>query len=160
MPVCRFAKGENKEAIARPLIEAAEREGGDGRVVLIGIAQEKTLVWRFWKAKDQEHAPHPHMEWGRQMAFVNHFYFYLWDPEWGGVFWKTTAYAPGQCGSDSTPTPERNASVTGSESATPPWTMASATAPTRRRCSGSAINWVRVRSRASSGAGSGGCRLR
>ena len=79
MPVCRFAKGENKEAIARPLIEAAEREGGDGRVVLIGIAQEKTLVWRFWKAKDQEHAPHPHMEWGRQMAFVNHFYFYLWD---------------------------------------------------------------------------------
>jgi hypothetical protein len=28
------------------------------------------------------------------MAFVNHFYFYLWDPEWGGAFWKTTAYAP------------------------------------------------------------------
>ena len=29
----RFAKGENKEQIARPLIEAAERDGGDGRVV-------------------------------------------------------------------------------------------------------------------------------
>jgi hypothetical protein len=28
------------------------------------------------------------------MAFVNHFYFYLWDPEWGGAFWKTNAYAP------------------------------------------------------------------
>jgi hypothetical protein len=37
--------------------------------------------------------PHPHMECGRQMAFVNHFYFYLWDPEWGGAFWKTCAYA-------------------------------------------------------------------
>jgi hypothetical protein len=34
------------------------------------------------------------MEWGRQMAFVNHFYFYLWDPDWGGGFWKTNAYAP------------------------------------------------------------------
>jgi hypothetical protein len=94
VPVIRFAKGENKEAIARPLIEAAEREGGDGKVVLIGIAQEKTPVWRSWKAKGQEHLPHPHMEWGRQMAFVNHFYFYLWDPQWGGAFWKTCAYAP------------------------------------------------------------------
>jgi len=35
-----------------------------------------------------------HMEWGRQMVFVNHYYFYLWDPEWGGTFWKTNAYAP------------------------------------------------------------------
>ena len=94
IPVRRFAKGENKEQIARPLIDAAEREGGDGKVVLIGIAQEKTPMWRSWKAKGQEHAAHPHMEWGRQMGFVNHFYFYLWDPEWGGAFWKTNAYAP------------------------------------------------------------------
>ena len=94
IPVRRFAKGENKEQIARPLIEAAEREGGDGKVVLIGIAQEKTPMWRSWKAKGQEHAAHPHMEWGRQMGFVNHFYFYLWDPDWGGAFWKTNAYAP------------------------------------------------------------------
>jgi hypothetical protein len=94
IPVRRFAKGENKGEIARPLIEAAERDGGDGRVVLIGIAQEKAPMWRSWKAKGQEHAAHPHMEWGRQMGFVNHFYFYLWDPDWGGAFWKTNAYAP------------------------------------------------------------------
>lgn len=43
-------------------------------MVLIGIAQEKTPVWRSWKAKGQEHSAHPHMEWGRQMAFVNHFF--------------------------------------------------------------------------------------
>jgi hypothetical protein len=94
VPVRRFAKGENKEQIARPLIEAAERDGGDGRVVLIGTAQEKTPMWRSWKAKGHEHAAHPHMEWGRQMGFVNHFYFYLRDPDWGGAFWKTNAYAP------------------------------------------------------------------
>jgi len=34
------------------------------------------------------------MEWGRQMVFVNHYYFYLWDAEWGPAFWKTSAYAP------------------------------------------------------------------
>jgi hypothetical protein len=28
------------------------------------------------------------------MAFVNHFYFYLWDSEWGAAFWKTNTYAP------------------------------------------------------------------
>jgi hypothetical protein len=75
-------------------IDAAAAAGGDGRVVLIGIAQEKAPAWRSWKAKGQERAAHPHMEWGRQMAFVNHFYFYLWDPDWGGAFWKTNAYAP------------------------------------------------------------------
>jgi hypothetical protein len=94
VPVLHFAKGANNEQMARPRIEAAAPGGGDGRVVLIGIAQEKAPVWRSWKAKGQEHASHPHMEWGRQMAFINHFYFYLWDPEWGGAFGKTNAYAP------------------------------------------------------------------
>lgn len=28
------------------------------------------------------------------MTFVDHFYFYLWDPDWGGAFWKTNSYAP------------------------------------------------------------------
>ena len=31
---------------------------------------------------------------GREVAFINHFYFYLWDSEWGAAFWKTNAYAP------------------------------------------------------------------
>jgi len=93
IPVRRFAKGEDKEEIARPLTEAAAASGG-GRVALIGIAQEKAVIWHSWKAKGQRNAGHPHMEWGRQMGFINHFYFYLWDPEWGGAFWKTNAYAP------------------------------------------------------------------
>jgi hypothetical protein len=94
IPVIHFAKGDNKEQMARPLIDAAAAEGGTGRVVLIGIAQERAQVWRSWKAKGQEHAARPWMAWGRQMAFVNHFYFYLWDPQWGPAFWKTNAYAP------------------------------------------------------------------
>jgi hypothetical protein len=94
VPVRYFAKGDNKEKIAEPLLRAAAEEGGDGKVVLIGIAQEKASAWRSWKKKGQERASHPHMEWRRQMVLVNHFYFYLWDPEWGAAFWKTNAYAP------------------------------------------------------------------
>ncbi len=93
-PVRYFARGEKKEEVARPYIEAAAAEGGTGKVALIGIAQEKASVWRSWPAKGQRGTAHPHMEWGRQMAFVNHFYFYLWDAEWGPAFWKTSAYAP------------------------------------------------------------------
>ena len=88
IPVVRFEKGPNKGKIARPYLQAAAREGKD-RVVLIGIAQEKASVWRSWKREGQEKAAHPHMGWGRQMAYVNHFYFYLWDSDWGGAFWKT-----------------------------------------------------------------------
>jgi hypothetical protein len=93
IPVVHFQKGQNKEKFARPFLQAAAREGKE-RVVLIGIAQEKASAWRSWKRKGQEKAAHPHMEWGRQMAYVNHFYFYLWDSDWGGAFWKTNAYAP------------------------------------------------------------------
>jgi hypothetical protein len=93
IPVVHFEKGQVKEEVARPYLEAAAKQGAD-RVVLIGIAQEKASAWRSWKAKGQENAAHPHMEWGRQMAFVNHFYFYIWDADWGPAFWKTNAYAP------------------------------------------------------------------
>lgn len=93
IPVVQFKKGENKEEKARPYIETAAREGKE-RVVLIGIAQEKASAWRSWPAKGHEKRAHPHMEWGRQMVFVNHFYFYIWDADWGGTFWKTNAYAP------------------------------------------------------------------
>ena len=98
--------------------------------MLIGIAQEKTPVWRSWKDKGQEHAAHPHMEWGRQMVFVKHFYFYLWDPEWGGAFWKTNAYAPWPVWMWLNGHTWAQRSAHGSASATPRWTTASAPAMT------------------------------
>jgi hypothetical protein len=93
IPLVHFQKGQDKEQFARPFLQAAAQQGKD-RVVLIGIAQEKASAWRSWKRKGQEKAAHPHMEWGRQMVYVNHFYFYLWDSDWGAAFWKTNAYAP------------------------------------------------------------------
>ena len=51
IPLVHFERGESKEERVRPLLQQAARAGGDGRVVLIGVAQEKASVWRFWKAK-------------------------------------------------------------------------------------------------------------
>jgi hypothetical protein len=93
IPVRYFSKGEKKEDVARPFINDAAA-GGKSAVALIGIAQEKASAWRSWPARGQRGTGHPHMEWGRHMVFINHFYFYLWDGEWGPAFWKTNAYAP------------------------------------------------------------------
>jgi hypothetical protein len=91
VPVMRFVKGACKEDTARPYLQAAEREGRFG-VVLIGVAQEKTSAWRGWRAGGRDE--HPHFEFGRQTVFVNHYYFYILDPDWGPAFIKTCAYAP------------------------------------------------------------------
>ena len=91
IPVLRFAKGESKEQIARHYFRAAERESRFG-VVLIGVAQEKTTGWRGWRRGGSD--GHPHFEFGRQAIFVNHYYFYIRDPDWGPAFIKTCAYAP------------------------------------------------------------------
>lgn len=72
IPVVRFGKCESKEEVARPYLDRAEREGRFG-VVMIGVAQERASVWRGWR--DGGSDGHPHCEFGRQSAFVNHYYF-------------------------------------------------------------------------------------
>jgi hypothetical protein len=60
IPVIRFKKGQDKEEIARPYIEAAAREGKD-RVVLIGIAQEKASGMEIvapQRSREQGAPPH------------------------------------------------------------------------------------------------------
>lgn len=157
VPVVYFQKGENKEKVAQSLLDKAAAVGGDGQVVLVGIAQEKASAWTSWKAKGHEHAAHPHMEWARQMRFVNHFYFYLWDPDWGPAFWKTNAYAPYRCGCGSTGTNGPSGSWTGAGSPMRGWTTAFAGVRTPRRCSESATGSAPVRSAGSFGGGCCGC---
>jgi hypothetical protein len=91
LAVVRFKRHERKEDVARQHFEAAEREGRFG-VVLIGVAQEKAYAWRGWR--DGGNDAHPHFEFGRQAVFVNHYYFYIRDRQWGPSFVKTNAYAP------------------------------------------------------------------
>ena len=87
IPMVQFERGERKEDIARPYFEAAEREG----VVLIGVAQEKANVFRA--------GPKGQLEVGkysatRASAFVNHYYLYILDTDWGPSFIKICSYAP------------------------------------------------------------------
>lgn len=91
IPVVRFAKGDRKEQIAAPYLAAAEAQGRQG-VVLVGIVQEKASAWRSWRTGGS--ASHPHFELGRQSVFVNHYYFYVFDSEFGPGFFKLLPYAP------------------------------------------------------------------
>jgi hypothetical protein len=91
IPVVRFKRDDCKEDVARSYFRAAEREGRSG-VVMLGIAQEKEHVWRGWRRGGPD--THPHFEFGRQSAMVNHYYFYILDREWGPSFVKTCGYAP------------------------------------------------------------------
>jgi hypothetical protein len=72
IPLVHFQRGENKEEFARPLIDAAAAEGGDGKVVLIGIAQEKASVWRSWPAKGKREVDPGVVEvqWRSSASFV------------------------------------------------------------------------------------------
>ena len=91
IPVVRFVKGDVKEEIAREHFKQAEQEGRFG-VVMVGVCQEKTSVWRGWR--DGGSDGHPHFEYRRQSVFPNNYYFYIRDPDWGPSFIKTIAYAP------------------------------------------------------------------
>jgi hypothetical protein len=91
IPVVRFAKGVAKEDVARPYMQTAEQEGRSG-VVMLGVAQEKAFAWRGWR--DGGRDAHPHFKFDRQAVFINHYYHYIFDPDWGPSFIKTNAYAP------------------------------------------------------------------
>jgi hypothetical protein len=70
--VVRFEKGQDKEKTAGPFLEVAARECKD-RVDVDWHRSRETSVWRSWNSRGQEKTAYPHMEWGRQMAYINHF---------------------------------------------------------------------------------------
>lgn len=91
VPIVHLKKGESKEDTARPYLAAAACEGRFG-VVMVGVAQEKASAWRGWRTWG--HDAHPHFEYRRQQVFVNHYYLYIYDPEWGPSFIKLCPCAP------------------------------------------------------------------
>lgn len=92
IPYVSFGRGQRKEDIARPYQLAAEHEGTEG-VVLVGVAQEK-LVGGWRGTRDGGSEKYPHFAFRRAQMYVNHYYFYLWDAQWGPVFVKMCPFAP------------------------------------------------------------------
>jgi hypothetical protein len=95
LPVVRFRRGEAKEQVARPYQLAAAAEARSA-VVLLGKAQERTEAWAGYKdAGSPLHSKsHPHFSFSRQARVPDHWYFYLWDEQFGPAFVKLCSYAP------------------------------------------------------------------
>jgi len=83
-----FEKGARKEDVATKY--RAEFEGEEG-VLFIGIAQERAYAFQGRKKTKQKLVG---FEYSRQSVFVNHYYFYLQDKEFGPAFIKVCSYAP------------------------------------------------------------------
>jgi len=81
IPLVSFRRGERKDEVAAR--HRARYRSAHG-VVFIGVAQERTMAFKTTKGN--------HIS--RQPVFVNHYYFYVHDRQWGPAFLKVCAYAP------------------------------------------------------------------
>jgi hypothetical protein len=90
IPMVTFHKGERKDDVAKE--HFATFQGHEG-VVFIGKAQEKTRVLRtVRRTNPQTNKTYPWIVLGS--AMVNHFYFYIWDRDFGPLFIKFGTYFP------------------------------------------------------------------
>jgi hypothetical protein len=87
VPGIEFERRARKEDVAAPDFDKTTREG----VVLIGTAQERANVFRAPAKTKREVGKFAAT---RNSAFVNSYYFYIFDQEWGCSFIKICSYAP------------------------------------------------------------------
>jgi hypothetical protein len=91
IPWLEFHKGERKDEVVQPYRERFTANGGREGVVLVGVAQEKASTWRATK---QVSGRAVQFTYARTTAYVNHYYIYFIDREWGPGFVKVCGYAP------------------------------------------------------------------
>src|SRR6266545_2486774 len=90
-PWLEFPKGARKDDVVQPYRERFTAGGGTDGVVLVGVAQEKASTWRATK---QANGRAVQFTYGRTTVYVNHYYVYFIDREWGPGFLKVCGYAP------------------------------------------------------------------
>ena len=88
IPLVHFERGVRKDDVAT---EYRERHGEQEGVLFIGIAQERTSAY---KAHKRTQGQQVFFDYARQSVFVNHYYFYLQDDDFGPAFIKVCTYAP------------------------------------------------------------------
>jgi hypothetical protein len=89
IPCIRFEHGQRKDDIAKEHRSRFEAREG---VVFIGVAQEKMRSFKFHKHVGTQGGVS--FDFSRQPVFVNHYYFYLQDRDWGPAFVKIGSYLP------------------------------------------------------------------
>lgn len=93
LPLIRFAKGDRKIEVVRPLLAKAEREGRPG-VVAIGVAQEFQNVFAGYKRPTPTPSGLPQYSFAKADRRVTCFYFYIFDDDFGPCFIKICSYFP------------------------------------------------------------------
>ncbi len=89
VPLLRFERGRRKDDLVNGYrARFPQREG----VVLIGVAQEKMSSFRA--SKKTGRGGGVFFDYSRQPVAVNHYYFYVQDPDWGPAFLKIGSYVP------------------------------------------------------------------
>lgn len=90
VPLITFEKGERKDDVVKRYF--AEVTGEEG-VVVVGKAQEKTRVLRTVKRRNARTGK-TYAWLTPSTAMVNHYYFYLFDRDFGPLFVKFCSYFP------------------------------------------------------------------
>jgi len=88
VPILRFEPGVRKDDVAAEQRQSFTATEG---VVFIGIAQEKAYAFRAQKRSEGKKVG---FDYSRQSVYVNHYYFYLQDEDFGPAFIKVCTYAP------------------------------------------------------------------
>lgn len=89
VPLITFERGQRKDDVVADY--RARRPMDDG-VVVIGVAQEKMRAFKAQKRSGPQGGVT--FDFSRQSVAVNHYYFYVQDPEWGPAFLKFGTYVP------------------------------------------------------------------
>lgn len=89
VPLIAFERGQRKDDVVADY--RARRAVVDG-VVVIGVAQEKMRAFKAHKRSRGQGGGL--FDFSRQSVAVNHYYFYVQDPDWGPAFLKFGTYLP------------------------------------------------------------------
>jgi hypothetical protein len=95
IPVIKFEPRSKRDVSRKDDIafKLRQERGIDDGVVFIGVAQEKARSFAARKVFGANGGPSFEFTPGKSVA-VNHYYFYVEDPEFGPAFLKICAYAP------------------------------------------------------------------
>lgn len=86
--IIAFERGVRKDDVVAELRNQRSQDEG---LVVIGVAQEKANAF---KACKREKGKMVSFDYSRQSVFVNHYYFYILDEDFGPAFIKVCSYAP------------------------------------------------------------------
>jgi hypothetical protein len=89
LPLVHFGKGQRKDEVTQRLLAGFTAAEG---VLYVGRAQEKSSVWRTQRRYHRDGSSYAWLV--RASAFINFFYFYCVDADFGPFFLKFSTYFP------------------------------------------------------------------